>query len=125
MHVEIRRQGHLTNLQSASVGYAVETVAYVAGALLIGSGLYLAIRGSIPGWWARRFLWPVVRVTPTVARLQGWAALGAGASILAIVFTTVVSERVGWILVLAAIVAYLVAVLLFLFSTWLSRRPTG
>jgi len=107
------------------VGYAVETVAYVAGALLIGAGLYLVIRGKFPGWWARRFLWPVVRVTPTVARLQGWAALGAGASIVAIVFSGVAPERVGGILVLAAIAAYVVAVLLFLFSTWLSRRPAA
>ncbi len=105
------------------MGYALETIAYVAGALLIGAGLFLVVRGAFPGWWARRFLWPVVRVTPTVARLQGWAALGAGASIVAIVFTTVAPDRVSWILVLAAIGAYGVAVLLFLLSTWLSRRP--
>jgi len=107
------------------VGYAIETVAYVGGALLIGAGLYLVIRGKFPGWWARRFLWPVVRVTPTIARMQGWAAFGAGASIIAIVFTTVASERVSGMLVLAAIAAYVVAVLLFLFSTWLSRRPAA
>ena len=107
------------------MGYAVEGIAYVSGACLIGAGLYLILRGSFPAWWQRRLLWPLVRVTPRVSRLQGWAAIGLGASILAIVFSSVVSESVAGILVLVALAAYLIGLLLFLFSTWLSRRPAS
>jgi hypothetical protein len=105
------------------VGYVVEGVAYVGGTVLIGAGLYLVMRGNFPGWWQQRLLWPLVNVTPRVSHLQGWAAVGLGASIVAIVFTTVAPEMVGGILVLAAIAIYALAVGLFLFSTWLSRRP--
>lgn len=107
------------------MGFVIQAVAYVSGLLLIGGGLYLILRGSFPGWWQRRLLWPVVRVTPAVAHLQGWAAVGLGASILAIVFTSVAPAGVSGILVLLAMVAYLVGVLLFLFSTWLSRRRSA
>jgi hypothetical protein len=107
------------------VGYALEGVAYVSGALLIGAGLFLVMRGSFPTWWQGRLLWPVANVTPTVARLQGWAAIGVGVSILAIVFTTVAPAAMGGILVVAAFAAYLMGVALFAFSTWLSRRPAG
>ena len=123
MHVEIGRQGHRSRLQFRAVGYALEGVAYVGGAVLIGAGLFLVMRGSFPTWWQSRLLWPVANVTPMVARLQGWAAIGVGASIIAIVFTTVAPEKVGGILVLAAFAAYLAGVALFAFSTWLSRRP--
>jgi hypothetical protein len=105
------------------VGYVVEGVAYVSGALLIGGGLYLLMRANFPAWWRKRLLWPVVRLTPSVARLQGVAAIGLGASIMIIVFTTVVSEEVGGALVIVALAAYMLALILFLFSTWLSRRP--
>ena len=91
--------------------------------LLVGAGLYLVMRGTFPTWWQRRLLWPLVRVTPTVAHLQGWAAIVLGASILAIVFTTIAPMVVAGLLVLVALAAYLVGVVLFLFSTWLSRRP--
>jgi len=107
------------------VGYLVQAAAYVSGVLLIGGGLYLILRGSFPGWWQRRLMWPLVRVTPTVAHLQGWAAVGVGASILAIVLTSVAPEGVSGLLVWLAMVAYLAGLLLFLFSTWLSRRPAS
>ncbi len=107
------------------MGYLVQAAAYLSGVLLIGGGLYLILRGSFPGWWQKRLTWPLVRVTPTVAHLQGWAAVGVGASILAIVFTSVAPEGVSGLLVLLAMVAYLVGLLLFLFSTWLSRRPAS
>lgn len=107
------------------MGYVVEGIAYVGGTVLIGAGLYLVLRGNFPAWWRERLLWPLVRVTPTVSHLQGWAAIGLGASIIAIVFTTVAPEVVAGILVLLAIVCYVVGVALFLFSTWLSRRPAS
>jgi len=125
MHVEVRREGHPPRLQFRAVGYVVEGIAYLSGALLIGAGLYLLLRGTFPAWWPERLLWPLVRVTPSVARLQGVAAVAIGASILVIVFTSIVPEATGGLLVLAAFGAYLIAVLLFLFSAWLSRRPAG
>ncbi len=123
MHVEIRGQGHASRLQFRAVGYVVEGVAYVGGALLIGAGIFLVMRGSFPTGWSNRLLWPLANVTPIVARLQGWAGIAVGASIIAIVFTTVAPEKVGGILVIAAIAAYLAGLVLFVFSTWLSRRP--
>ena len=104
------------------MGYVVEGVAYVSGTVLIGAGLYLIMRGTFPAWSQRRLLWPLVRVTPAVAHLQGWAAVGLGISILAIVFTSVAPDGIAGILVVAAMAAYLVGLVLFLFSTWLSRR---
>jgi len=103
----------------------VEGVAYVSGTVLIGAGLYLIMRGTFPAWWQRRLLLSLVRVTPAVAHLQGWAALGLGTSILAIVFTSVAPDGIAGILVVAAMAAYLVGLVLFLFSTWLSRRPAS
>jgi hypothetical protein len=107
------------------VGYVVEGVAFVSGALLIGGGLYLLIRGTFPTWWRQRLMWPVVRLTPAVARLQGLTAVGLGASIVMIVFTTIVPPTAGGVLVLVAFAAYLAALALFVFSAWLSRRPVA
>lgn len=103
----------------------VEGVAYVGGSLLVAAGLYLVMRGTFPEWWRRRLLWPLVQVTPRVSHLQGWAAVALGASILSLVFTTVAPEVIGGALVVFALVAYLGAVALYVFSTWLSRRPTS
>ena len=105
------------------MGYVVEGAAYVGGSVLIAAGVYLVLRGSFPGWWRRRLLWPLVHATPRVSHLQGWAAIGLGVSILALVFTKAVPVVVAGILVVLALALYLVAVVLFLFSTWLSRRP--
>ena len=105
--------------------YVLEGAAYVGGTVLIACGVYLVMRGTFPAWWRRRFLWPLVNVTPRVAHLQGWAAIVLGGSVLAIVFSSVAGAVTAGILVLLALLAYLVAVGLFLFSTWLSRRPAG
>src|SRR5438477_11316757 len=107
----------------AAVGYVAEGFAYIFGTVLIGAGLYLVMRGTFPAWWRRRLLWPMVRVTPAVSHLQGWAAIGLGIPVLALVFTTVAPEPVGGLLVVLALPAYLVGTVLFVFSTWLSRRP--
>ena len=95
----------------------------MGGTVLVGAGLYLVMQGSFPGWWQRRFAWPLVRVTPLVAHLQGAAAIVIGASVLAIVFTTVAPDAVAGFLVLGAIAAYVVGVALYLFSAWVSRLP--
>lgn len=105
------------------MGFVVEGIAYLSGALLIGAGLYLVLRGTFPAWWRQRMLWPLVHVTPRVSHLQGWAAVALGVSILSLVFTTVTPALVAGVLVVFAFVAYLGGVALYLFSTWLSRRP--
>ena len=112
-------------LESASVGYGLEALAYVAGTALIAAGVYLVMRGSFPAWWSRRLLWPLVNVTRRVSHLQGWAAIALGVSVISIVFTTAAPEIVAGMLVVFALLAYVAALALFLFSTWLSRRPAA
>jgi hypothetical protein len=103
----------------------VEGIAYVSGVFFIGVGGYLIMRGSFPEWWQKRFRWPLVQITPRVSHLQGLAAVGIGISIVALVFTTAVPDVAGGILVAFALAAYLAGLVLYLFSTWLSRRPTA
>lgn len=105
------------------VGYVVEGVAYIGGTALVAGGLYLFIRGALPGWWQRRFMWPLVRATRGVARFQGLAAIALGASLIALVFTTVAAESLAGVLAIAGLAAYVVAVGFYVLSTWLSRRP--
>lgn len=105
------------------MGYVVEGVAYVGGTVLIGAGLYLVMRGTFPAWWQQWLMWPLVRITPRVSHLQGWASIALGVSILAIVFTNVAPGGTAGVLALLALAAYLGGVVLYVFSTWLSRRP--
>jgi hypothetical protein len=104
------------------MGYALEAVAYVGGTMLIALGVYLVMRGTFPAWWRTRLLWPLVNVTPRVTHLQGWASIGLGASVIAIVFSTAVGDVAAGLLVVFAFTLYLLAAGLFLVSTWLSRR---
>lgn len=143
MHVEVGRQGHLTRLPGRGyarlppdagclewlgvrlVTYSLMAFAYVVGAALAGMGFFLTRQGAFPGWWRPWMMWPLVRQTPHVIHLMGWAGIALGASILAIGFTPLVPELLGGVLVLAAMVAYLAGVVLFAYSTYLSRRPTS
>jgi hypothetical protein len=106
------------------VGYVVLGFTDAVGGPLLGIGLYLLVRGSFPGWWKEWLIRPVVRVTPGVVRLQGLAAVGLGASIVAIGLSTLVSENTGGLLVVLAMAAYLIGAGVFVLSTWLSRRQT-
>lgn len=107
------------------MGYGLAAVAYVAGTALIAAGAYLVMRGAFPAWWSRRLMWPLMNITRRVSHLQGWAAITLGVSILAIVFATAAPDGLAGLLVLFALAVYLLAVALFLFSTWLSRRPAA
>ncbi|HEX7262913.1 MAG TPA: hypothetical protein VF383_01920 [Candidatus Dormibacteraeota bacterium] len=107
------------------VTYSLMAFAYVVGAALAGMGFFLTRQGAFPGWWRPWMMWPLVRQTPHVIHLMGWAGIALGASILAIGFTPLVPELLGGVLVLAAMVAYLAGVVLFAYSTYLSRRPTS
>ena len=102
--------------------YVVLGVVYVLGAAMLWIGFYLIRHATFPAWWRRWMLWPLVRVTPSVTHLQGWAGIALGASILAIGFTPVVPALAGGMLVILALVGYLTGVVLFLYSTYLSRR---
>jgi hypothetical protein len=97
--------------------------ALVAGALLVGAGLFLVMGGDFPGWWQRRFLWPLVHLTRSVVRLQGIAGIAIGASIIAIILARIVPDPFGGLLVLLAMLAYVGGAATFVFSAWLSRRP--
>ncbi len=97
-------------------------ISYVVGGPLLGIGLYLLIRGAFPGWWKDWILRPVMMATPAVARLQGVTAIGLGASLVAIGWSTMVTEHMGGLLVVVAMASYLIGAGIFVFSTWLSRR---
>jgi hypothetical protein len=97
-------------------------LAYLAGGVMLGGGIFLLLSGSFPGRTAGWMLLPVVHATPTVSRLLGGVAVGLGASVLALDISTLVSQFTGGLLVLAGIAVYLIAVGLYVFSTWLSRR---
>lgn len=105
--------------------YLFIAVAYVLGGALVGAGIYLMRRDEFPSWWRRWLLWPLIRVTPQVTHLQGWAAMSLGLSVLAIGFTPIVPEIVGGVLVLLAILAYVVAAVLFGYSAYISRRAAS
>jgi hypothetical protein len=104
------------------VTYVVLGLAYALGGAVLGIGIYLIRHSTFPAWWRRWMLWPLVRVTPSVTHLQGWAGVALGGSILAIGFTAVVPALAGGLLVILAMVGYLAGVVLFLYSTYLSRR---
>ncbi|HXB03859.1 MAG TPA: hypothetical protein VNY77_03200 [Candidatus Angelobacter sp.] len=104
------------------VMYLLMTAAFVLGGILLGVGLYLTRQDEFPHWWRSWMLWPLVEVTPRVTHLQGWAGAALGVSILAIGFTPVVPEILGGVLVLVAMLGYLAGAVLFVYSTYLSRR---
>src|SRR5260370_35271974 len=104
------------------VMYLLMAAAFVLGAVSVGVCLYVDRQDEFPRWWRSWMLWPLVEVTPRVTHLQGWAGAALGVSILAIGFTPVVPEILGGVLVLVAMVGYLAGAVLFVYSTYLSRR---
>src|SRR5258708_6850747 len=98
------------------------TPAFVLGGVLLGGGLHLTRPDEFPHWGRSWMLWPLVEVTPRVTHLQGWAGAALGVSILAIGFTPVVPDILGGVLVLVAMLGYLAGAVLFVYSTYLSRR---
>jgi uncharacterized membrane protein AbrB (regulator of aidB expression) len=96
--------------------------ALLVGVLLIGAGLFLLLGGDLPGWWERRFVWPLVHLTPGVVRLQGIAGITIGASILAIIFARKMPDPIAGLVVLLALLAYVAGAAVFVFSAVLSRR---
>lgn len=107
------------------MGYVGPVVAYLSGSVFLGVGIYLVLTGSFPGWWRRRLLWPLGSPTAPAAQLMGAAAILIGASVLAVGFSLIVPDVAGGILVLVAIAAYVLGLILYVLSTWVSRRHTA
>ena len=85
------------------MGYVVLGFTYAVGGALLGIGLYIVLRGGFPAWWMEWMLWPVKQVTPQIARLQGLTVVGLGTSIVAIGFSTWVSQFLGGLLVVCGL----------------------
>jgi len=96
--------------------------ALAVGVLLVGAGLFLLLGGDFPGWWERRFIWPLVHLTPGVVRLQGTAGIIIGASILAIILARIMPDPIAGLVVLLAMLAYVAGAAIFVLSAVLSRR---
>lgn len=107
------------------MGVVGPILAYVAGSLMLGMGVFLVLTGHFPAWWRARLLWPVARPTAAVAHVMGLAAILIGASVLAVGFSLILPEVAAGILVLVAIAAYVVGLVLYALSAWISRRHTA
>lgn len=107
------------------MGYVGPVLAYLAGSAFLGVGIFLVLTGGFPGWWRQRLLWPLSSPTARAAHLMGVAAILIGASILAAGFSVIVPDVAAGILVLVAIAAYVAGLVLYLLSTWVSRRHTA
>ena len=102
---------------------AVIVFLYVVGGTLVALGIRIISRRAFPGWMKGIWLWPLIRVTPPIAVLSGWAAVLVGAAAIATTFATfetaVTTAAVdGFALICAA-----AALLLIGYGTWLSRQP--
>jgi len=96
---------------------------YVIGGVMCAGGIFIVAHRAFPSWLTGRLLWPLVVVTPLIASLQGWATLCFGIALLAFTFgpfAPAVALDGLRVLVGAAAAA---GVVLFAYSTWLSRRP--
>jgi hypothetical protein len=105
------------------VGGAVVAVMFIVGGFILGFSIFTITHGTFPSWWKGILLWPLVRVTPTIARLQGWSGVAIGGAIVLIGLAILISTLVAAVLFAAAVLAYIVGVALFMYSTRLSREP--
>jgi hypothetical protein len=104
------------------MGRVVLVLTYVFGAALFATGLYLIRRKQFPWWLKQGWLWPVTNVTPRVAVLQGWAGIGFGTSVVAMGAGALIQGVYGGLLVTLGIAAYLAGLLIYGYSTYVSRR---
>jgi len=96
---------------------------YGIGGVMCAGGIFIVAHRAFPRWLTGRLLWPLIVVTPVIASLQCWATLCFGIALLAFSFgpfdPTVALDGLR-VLAGAAAAA---GVVLFAYSTWLSRRP--
>ncbi len=101
------------------------TFLYAIGGALIAGGIYTIAHGAFPAWIKGRLLWPLINVTPVIATLQGWSAVSFGVAVLAFSFAPFAPAAAIQALRALALLGLVAGSLLFLYSTWLSRRPTA
>jgi hypothetical protein len=101
------------------------TFLYVIGGAMVAGGIYVIGHSAFPAWIKGRLLWPLITVTPVIATLQGWASVSFGVAVLAFSFAPFApAAAMGGVQALAA-AGVAAGSLLFLYSTWISRRPTA
>ena len=90
---------------------------------MTASGIFIVAHRAFPKWLTGGLLWPLVVVTPGIASLQGWATLSFGIALLAFTFGPFAPPvALDGLRALAAAGAAS-GIVLFAYSTWLSRRP--
>ena len=96
---------------------------YLIGGAMVAGGIYVIAHCAFPSWIRGNLLWPLVIVTPAIAKLQGWASVAFGVAVLAFSFAPFApAAAIDGLRVLAG-VGVAAGVLLFVYSTWISRRP--
>jgi hypothetical protein len=96
---------------------------YLIGGVLTAGGIFIVGHRAFPAWLTGRLLWPLVVVTPAIATLQGWATLAFGVALLAFTFGPFAPDVTMAGLRALAAAGAAAGVILFAYSTWLSRRP--
>jgi len=101
------------------------TFLYAIGGALVAGGIYVIAHRAFPAWVQGALLWPLITVTPAIATLQGWASVSFGVAVLAFSFAPFApAPAIGGLAVLAG-VCVAAGSLLFVYSTWTSRRPSA
>lgn len=76
------------------MGVVLELVLLIAGLAMIGFGAWLIAKSKLPAWLKGIWKWPLGdNLTPTVARLLGWANVMAGAACLPTLVLLVLWDR--------------------------------
>jgi hypothetical protein len=96
---------------------------YGIGGAMIAGGVFTITHQAFPSWVSGPLIWPLITVTRLIATLQGWAAACLGVAVLAFTFGPFAPPpALGGLRGLATAGAG-AGLLLFVSSTWISRRP--
>ena len=97
---------------------------YLIGGALVAGGIHVIAHRAFPTWVRGGLLWPLITVTPAIAKLQGWASVLFGIAVLAFSFAPFTPAAAIGALQGLALVGAAAGSLLFAYSTWISRRPS-
>ena len=86
-------------------------------------GIYTITHRAFPTWFGGALLWPLVRVTPSVALAAGCAAIVVGITALGFPFVFFAPVGLAAPLTALGIGGASSSLMLVAFATWLSRRP--
>jgi hypothetical protein len=97
------------------VSWAVFAVFTLLGLGFLALSVPILRSGRFPGWMVRRpvLMWPLKKTEPRIARLQGWAGVGAAALMLGVALLAVLpfNPATGfWALIAFWVVALLTLV---------------